>query len=183
MKKYRFGIIAVLVVVLASCAPVLRKDYMEAGIRDVPLSEVKHNPESYRGKLFVLGGIIVNAKLTKEGSLVEAIHVQVDSLGYLTGGADGRYLALYPKESGTLDPQIFRKGRRITVAGEFVGTRQGKIDDAEYEYPLFYIKDIYLWEDRMYYYPSYPYYYPYWGDYPYSYWWHGPFWRPYPYWW
>lgn len=166
---------------LFACAPVIRKDLMDVGIRDVPLSEVRENPGLYRGKLFILGGIIASTRITPEGSLLEALHIPVDSRGYLTGGADGRYLAMFPKGSGMLDPLIYSKGKRITVAAEFVEIREGKLDETQYAYPFFEIREIYLWEDRPqpYYYPYYPYY---WWDYPYP-WWGGPYWRYSPYWW
>ncbi len=184
MKRYGLLITLLLSVSFLSCAPVLRKDYMDTGIRDVSLSEIKQNPETYKGKVFILGGIIVSTRVTEEGSLIEAIYLHADSRGYPEDGANGRYLALYPRENGIMDPQIYRKGRRITLAAEFADTRQGKIDDAKYVYPLFVIRDFYLWDEKTYYYPAYnyPYYYdPYWWGAAYPYWW--PYWRPYPYWW
>ncbi len=65
---------------------------------------------------------------------------------------------------------IFRLNRQITLAGEFEGIREGKIEEMPYGYPYFVIKEIYLWREEYY---SYPYYYE-----PYPYWWGG-----YPYWW
>ncbi|HWR59568.1 MAG TPA: Slp family lipoprotein [Thermodesulfovibrionales bacterium] len=188
MIGYRLIIVVLLSVSLFACAPVLRKDYLDSGIRDIPLSEVKQNPAQYKGKIFILGGIIVSTKVTEEGSLIEAISLQTDSRGYPAGSSEGRYLALYPKEKGMLDPQIYRKNRKISLAAEFVDTRQGKIDEAKYVYPFFSIKDFHLWEERTYFYqqPYYsPYYYnQYWSDTPYPYWWQGPYWRHSPYlWW
>ncbi len=173
-----------LLLAVSSCAPVIRKELMDVGIRGVPLSEVKQNPDLYKGKLFILGGIIANAKVTPEGTLIEALYVPVDSRGYLTGEEiDGRYLALFPKESGMLDPVIYGTGKRITVAGEFVGTRSGKIDEAEYVYPFFLIKEIYRWDERIYYPPPYFYYPYYWWDAPYPLWWGPPAWGYHPFWW
>lgn len=182
MKRYCFIVLLVLIsLFLFSCAPVLRKELMDVAVRDVPLSEIKRNPELYKGRLFILGGVIVDTKVTAEGSLIEALYVDVDSRGYLKGFgfSNGRFLALFPKESGLLDPVIFRRGREITVAGEFIEEKKGKIDEMEYVYPFFEIKEIYLWEEKKDYYfvPSY--------YYPYPYWWDGPFLRhrvP-PYWW
>ena len=114
MKRYCFVILFVLVsLYLLSCAPVIRKDLMDIAIRDVSLSDIKRSPELYKGKLFVLGGIIVNTKATSEGSLIEALYVPVDSRGYLKGAglSHSRFLALFPKESGFLDPMIFRRER------------------------------------------------------------------------
>ena len=194
MKKM-FFIISVMLI-LSSCAPVLRQDIMDTGIKEFSLSDVRSNPDLYKGKLFILGGSIVNTKLTQEGSQVEALYIPVDSRGYLKDveplSSDGRFLAILNKKWGTLDPLIYRKGREITFAGEFIETRSGKIDEAEYIYPVFEIVQIYLWKERRDYYPGYyypGYYYPY--SYPYPYGWYDPWWRPwgpwwrpyYPYWW
>ncbi len=162
---------------LSSCAPVLNRDFMSSGIYNIPPSLIIEDQARFSGELFILGGVIVDTKVTADGSLVEAIFVPVNSLGYLkdTGVSDGRFLALYPKEKGLLDPLIFLKEREITVAGEFKGTRSGRIDEMEYTYPLFEIKDIYLWEERRDYYIAPP-FYPFW-DYPIMF--YDPWWRYY----
>jgi outer membrane lipoprotein len=159
-----------------SCAPVLRKDLMIEGIFDAQLSEIKQNPTINKGKLFVLGGIIVKTTVTKEGSLIEAIHVPVNSRGYLKsdGSSNGRFLAIYHKE--LLDPLLYSERREITLAGEFIEIRKNKIGEMDYSFPVFEIKDIHLWEEiekRDYYYGP-PYYYPrYYRHYPYYYpWWY-----------
>ena len=190
MNTYRFIIPSVFVsLMLFCCAPVLQKDIMDLSIRDVSLAEIKRSPDTYKGQLFAFGGIIVNTKITTEGSLIEALYVRVDSRGNFKGisSSDGRFLALFPQERGFLDPMIFRSKRQITLSGEFIGMRAGKIDDTEYLYPFFRIADIYLWEERStYYYAPPPYYGPYpyyWGGYPR--WWGYPYWRtpfPPPYW-
>jgi outer membrane lipoprotein len=52
--------------------------------------------------------------------------------------------------------------------------REGYIDEIEYIFPLFEIKELYLWEVRKDYYYVEP--YPYWY-YPYPYWRYDPWWR------
>ncbi|MDH5203514.1 MAG: Slp family lipoprotein [Nitrospirota bacterium] len=163
--------------ILFSCAPVLREEIMKIASRDVPISDMRKNPIFYSGKLFILGGLIVNTKLTERGSLIEAVYVPVDSRGYLKDveSLNGRFLAIFPKEKGILDPLIYRKGREITLAGAFIETRTGKIDEMEYTYPVFEIKELYLWEERYYITPAYPLWYHY-----YPYWWYDSWWGFYP---
>jgi len=184
MLKKIYFIIAVSLI-LVSCAPVLTRDIMQRGIYGVRLSDVRQNPDLNTGRLFILGGIVVKTTLTKEGSLIEAIYVPVNSQGHLKsyGTSNERFLALY-KGKDILDPLIYSENREITVAGEFIGTRKGVIGEMDYVYPLFDIKEIYLWEEynaqdyyryppyymqpyNRYrftpfydYYPYYPYYYP-----------------------
>lgn len=181
----RIFLIILMMAMLISCAPVLREELMNAASTDFSLSDMRRNPDLYKGKLFILGGLIVNTKLTERGSEIEAVYVLVDSRGYLKGiePSDGRFLAILPREKGFLDPLIYRQGREITLAGEFVGIETGRIDEMEYTYPVFEIKDLYLWEERRFYLvspPPYPsWYYLYWY-YPYPYWWDEPWWRYHP---
>ena len=161
MRKAILVIIAMFM--LASCAPVLSPEIMGRGIYEIDFDSLRQNPDSYRGSMYILGGVIVKARVTQEGSLIEALYSPVNDRGYLRGfrGTGERFLALY-RGSKILDPMIFRKNREITIAGEFIGIRTGKIDDADYIFPLFEIKEFYLWEEpvkREYYYPP-PHYFP-----------------------
>jgi outer membrane lipoprotein len=178
----RVVIIAMVALFFAACSPVLNRELMEEGAREFSLAHLRETPEVFEGKLFILGGLISETKLMEPGSQIEAIFVPVNSYGHLKSEyhLEGRFLAVYPKSKGILDPLIYKRGREITVAGEFAGLRKSKIDEMEYVYPLFEIKQIYLWEERKDYYRPYyyPYYYPYYGPYPY---WYDPWWgRPYP---
>jgi len=71
------------------------------------------------------------------------------------------------------------------LAADFLELRKGKIDDMEYTYPVFVIRQVYLWDEYRYYnnyWPGYyPYYYP--NYYPYYYrsrYLYDPWMRPYP---
>jgi outer membrane lipoprotein len=132
MKRIFF--ISAVFIVLAACSPVLTREVMKQGMRDVSFNQLRQEPDVYKGKLFILGGIIAETRFSEKGSQIEALSVPVDSLGYLQGSdhTQGRFLAVYPKSKGLLDPMVFKRGREITLAGEFVETRKGKIDDMEY---------------------------------------------------
>ena len=184
MKK--LCLIVIINIFMFSCVPVLTRDLMQKGIYNTRLSEVKQDPVLNKGKLFILGGIIVKTTVTKEGSLIEAIFVPVNSFGYLKEyktTSNERFMALY-RGKELLDPLIYSEKREITLAGEFIEIRKGFIGEMEYDYPLFEIKEIYLWEEykgnNYYSYPPYypPPYYRYWNSpyyfdrYPYYPWWY-----------
>jgi len=184
LKGFKKAVFAVAVVImLTSCAPVLREDLIQRGIYKFNLSEIKEDAIQNIGKLFILGGTIVKTTITNEGSLIEAVYVPVDSRGYLSdyGYINGRFLALY-RGREILDPIIYGENREITIAGEFIGTRKGTVGEMEYIYPLFEIKDIYLWEEyKEPYYYRYPYYPP--PYYPYPYYPYYPYYHPSYLWW
>jgi outer membrane lipoprotein len=170
-----------IILILFSCAPVLDQEYMRGGSRDISFQLLRENPGQYTGRLFILGGVIVQTKFTAEGSQIEAMHVPVDGSGNFreSGSSEGRFLAVLPKDWTILDPEVYRRGRRVTLAAEFVELRTGRVDEIEYVYPVFHIQQIYLWPMEWPYYPA-PYYYydPWFYPYPYYYW--DPWWR-YPY--
>lgn len=186
VKMNRLILILIITLILSSCTPVLKKDLLLQGTFTRSLSEVTQNPVNSKGKLFIFGGIIVKTTVTKDGSLIEAIHVPVTGRGYLksVSATSGRFLALF-RNRDILDPLIFSEKREITIAGEFTGTRKGSIDEAEYTYPLFEIREVYLWPKR---YPVRDHYYwqPYYGpawyyrDRHHRPWYYDP-WRPWPY--
>ena len=174
-------LLLLLLFTLPSCVSVIRKDLMDQGIRGFSMAEVVKNPGLYEGKLFILGGRIVETKLTREGSLIEALYgpvnwaQEVDDLEKPTR----RFLALYPKNGEILDPVIYGRGREVTIAAVFEGMRAGKIDDMEYQFPFFRAKQVYLWPRRaqIFYGPS-PGLSPFWGPWRYGY--YGPYYYYYP---
>lgn len=166
---------------LAACTPALNSEFLKEGVREFDPRHLLETPEVFRDKLFVFGGVIVETRLIEQGSRVEALFVPVDSYGHLRDSTryHGRFYAILPAARGMLDPMIYKRGREISVAATFVEVRKGRIDEMEVPYPVFEIRQVYLWEE----YSSYPYYYwsaPYYyypHYYPYVY---DPWWRPYP---
>jgi outer membrane lipoprotein len=170
MRKFLFVALALLL--LSSCTTVIRKDLLDSGTRDFSLQELTRNPEQYKGKRFILGGTVARTTRTEEGSLVDALYVSVDSSGYLRNmQPDGRFLALFPKEMGMLDPALYTSNRHITLAGIFTGVQPSRIGEMGYLFPEFRVEQIYLWPRSRY----NPYYHwgPEWGP-PW-----GPPWSPY----
>ncbi|HTG00656.1 MAG TPA: Slp family lipoprotein [Nitrospirota bacterium] len=167
--------------VLPSCvAPVLNRQLMDEGAREVSFEALREHPDQYTNSLFVFGGVIVRTKLTAGGAQFEALHVPVDRSGYFleSGRSEGRLFALLPPEMGMADPVIYHKGRRFTIAADFIEIRKGRIDEMEYGYPVFRIRQLYLWpQERAYVYPPLYLYDPWFYPYPYYYrhaWWYYP---------
>lgn len=83
----------------------------------------------------------------------------------------GRFVAC---KQGFYDPEVFAKGREITVTGTLAGTVRHKIGQFDYTYPKVEANNIYLWKPRPMY-AATPYPYGPWGP------WGGfcdPFWSP-----
>lgn len=161
MKKYVFFILASLLL-LTACRPVISRSTMDMAALNPSLADINSAPVSFKDNLYVFGGKIISIRLTKEGSLIEALYLPVSSWGYIKDydKQSPRFLALMPKEKGILDPIIFRKDREITIAAIYKGTITEKLEELDYQYSYFEITEIYLWQEQQYNFRYEP--YPFW---------------------
>ncbi|MBD8879623.1 MULTISPECIES: Slp family lipoprotein [Rhodanobacter] len=86
----------------------------------------------------------------------------------------GRFVACH---SGFYDPEVFTRGREMTVTGTINGTVSKKVGEYSYPYPRVEADVVYLWPKRQAYVGApYPpgFYDPYWG--PWGPWGYGPYW-------
>ena len=160
-----------------SCAPI-SKDIMYQVDTTLTFRDIQKDPDSYRGKTVLWGGVIVETNNKQQETLIKVRQTELD---YQTrpirlDRSLGRFLI---RQAGFLDPAIFREGREITVAGEVTGKEVLPLGNSQYTYPVIGAKEIYLWDRRLEYRPIYsPWYYD-----PYYFWWHRhPYWR-HPYAW
>lgn len=92
-----------------------------------------------------------------------------------TDQAEGRFIACKP---GFYDPEVFDKGREVTLTGKVIHMDVRKVGEYDYHFPVVDIEFMILWPERRerIYYDYYGMYRPYYWHYPY----YGPYWR-YPY--
>ena len=143
MRKisYMIGI----ALLLQGCTYAISKEYSRKAAKTISFDMLQADPDSYKGKLLILGGIIVQTTAVKKGTLIEIEQKRLDYWGKpermkRTGG---RFLAFHPSY---LDPLVYSPGRDITVAGEVQGTQSPALGDKEYDYPIILTKEIKLWE-------------------------------------
>ncbi|NUO08912.1 MAG: Slp family lipoprotein [Candidatus Brocadia sp.] len=164
---FPYSMLILLLILIAGCAPVISKQVREQVRPEVTFTEVFNDPERYKGQMVIFSGVIVDAKNTKEGTLLQVLQRPA---GYRGQPKDvdetgGRFLAL---DRRYLDVNVFTKGRSVTVAGEVQGKRVLPLGEIEYSYPLIHVKELYLWPVVKQYRPPYPSYY----YHPDSWWWH-----------
>jgi len=156
-----------LIILISGCAHVISKDIRSKADPSLTFRQVFQNPNAYKEKTVVWAGEIIQTANQKDGTTL--IEVFQRPLGWRgepkeTVTSEGRFLIL---AETFLDPYIFRRGRKITVAGEIQEERIKSLGEMDYRYPLILSKQIYLWPEHYYY--SYPYYY-------YDPWWSYPYW-------
>ena len=157
---------------LSACAHVISKDTLQQVNTELTFSALQKAPDEHKGKTVVLGGVIVGLANKREGSLLEVYQTAMDQQGKPVNldSSAGRFFALY---QGLLESEIYRKGRRVTLAGVVQGEKIMKLGEIDYRYPYIVIKEIHLWkEEKPLRYEPYP-----WGFW--DPWWHP--WYPWPY--
>lgn len=165
-NRFRWLLLFLFILLLSGCAHAISKDLRTKSDPTLTLGQVRKNPNAYKEKLVVWGGEIIDTVNQSDGTT--QIEVFQKPLGWRgeprdTVASEGRFLVIADKD---LDPYIYRRGRKITVAGEIIGEKVKPLGEMEYRYPVLSGKQIYVWP--LYYYYPYPYYYddPWWG-YPY----------------
>jgi outer membrane lipoprotein len=157
---------------MMGCAHVISKDLRAKTDLSLTFNQVSQDPNQYKGKWVIWGGEIIETINQKDGTTqIEVFQKPLGWRGepYETIASEGRFLVLADKY---LDSYLFRRGKKITVAGEILGEKVKPIGEMDYRYPLLSGKQIHLWPE--YYYRAYPlYYYDPWWDYPYPYGWWG----------
>ena len=134
----------VLLLSLASCAPIISKQIRDHVKPDLTFREVLQDPERYKSQMVILSGVIIETKNTKEGTLLTVLQRPAGFRGKPkdVDESEGRFLAL---DSRYLDPTIFEKDRAVTIAGEVREKRTLRLGETDYVYPLIDIKEVYLW--------------------------------------
>jgi outer membrane lipoprotein len=167
----RVLILATLLSLLTSCAQVISSQERSKARQDLTFSVVLANPEAYRGETVIWGGKVIDTVNEQGLTLIKVLEIPLDffEMPEEEEMSHGRFIAEVHRY---VDPEVYRKGRMITLAGEIIGKKAEPLGEMEYTYPVVCAKEIHLW--KQYSYPYGPYPTPYW------YYWFG---SPYPYAW
>jgi outer membrane lipoprotein len=156
-----FGLL--LLILFSGCTPI-SKELRAQTDRTVSFRQVFQNPEANKGKIVIWGGEIIETINQKDGTtLIVILQRPLDWMEEPKfQRSEGRFIV---RAEGYVDPYVFKRGRRITVAGEILERKVMRLGELEYPYPLLQSKQLYLWGE--YYYSPYPYPYRYYRGYPY----------------
>lgn len=169
MKKVTAFTIAVFALGITSsgCMRAISKELRAQVQENIDLVQVREDPSNFMGKMVIWGGVIVETKNLKEGTLVEIVQkpISVEQRPRNIDQSGGRYLALY---KGYLNAAIYSAGRDVTVAGRLKEMKTKPLGEIEYSYPVISAEEVYLWPPRTEKkYPEYPFwFYPGYYHYP-----------------
>ena len=116
--------------------------------RAVTFAEVVAAPESYQGRVLVLGGEVLKAKRLKDGTQIELLQLPLDKDERPIldrQRSQGRFFAIQPE---FLDPATIAAGTKMTIVGEVSGTKTDQLDEVEYRYPVVIVKHLHAWQEQ-----------------------------------
>lgn len=129
-----------------SSSPVRIPETLEPHIdQNLTFTEVLASPESYKGRLILLGGEILKAKRLKEGTQVELLQLPLNEDQEPTTDltrSEGRVLVLHQE---FLDPATLTPGMLVTFVGEVSGAIIEKMAEVDYRYPTLTVKHWHVW--------------------------------------
>jgi outer membrane lipoprotein len=130
---------------LQGCTYAISPGMTERADKTLTFAQLQADPDTFKGKLVILGGTIAHTGNTTQGTLIEVVQKPLDFWGKpkRTDRTGGRFLVRHP---GYLDVMIFAPGREITVAAEVEGTRSQALGEMEYSYPVVAARELKLWE-------------------------------------
>lgn len=107
-------------------------------------AQVRADPEAALGARVVWGGVIATIANRAEATHLEIVarplgrnqRPQVDE------PSPGRFRAVYPH---FLDPEVYARGREVTVRGTVAGVVEGLIDEYPYVFPEVEAEAVHLW--------------------------------------
>jgi outer membrane lipoprotein len=130
---------------LSGCAPTFPQSLTDRADRSLSFTELRKDPERFKGTWVMLGGAIISAKSgTNGGTVLEVLQKPLDSDGRPldTDKTEGRFLIASDQ---FLDSAVYHQGRLITVVGEVTGARLLPLDEITYQYPLLRAEALHLW--------------------------------------
>lgn len=143
MKKTMIAA-ALAAAVLAACSPPFSRELLDGVDRGASYAEVQKDPDRFRGKTLLLGGMIVETRNLKDGTRIEILQRPLDreSRPLPTDASVGRFL-LFTTEF--LDPAVYRGGRSISAIAEVRGSETLPLGETTYRYPALTARDLHLW--------------------------------------
>lgn len=149
MMQILQALLVVMAVMAAGCATSVIPETLAPQIdQAVTFNQIVESPDSYRGKIVVLGGEILKAKALKGGTQLEVLQLPLDSdQEPVTDRMEskGRFLAV---QKEFLDPATIAEGTRVTVVGEVTGSIVDKMDEADYRFPTLDVKHLHRWDAK-----------------------------------
>jgi outer membrane lipoprotein len=138
-------LMALAALLFSGCMHVISPQARDAVDQETTFAQVRTDPERHEGKTLLLGGVIVDIRIEKDGTTLEIYRWKLDRWGepIAVDETGGRFLA---RTDRLLDPALYDPGRLITLTATVKGRETHPLGQIEYSYPVFHLDESYPWE-------------------------------------
>jgi outer membrane lipoprotein len=178
MSVLKKALPVILIALFVGYCSVISQHIRTESISPIDLKILLQEPNKYKGETVILGGYILETDNLTDQTIIKVLQAPLGARDEPKSRdySEGRFIV---SQKGFLDPEIYSKDRKITVAGTVVGSVVEKVNEFSHPYLKIQSREIYLWpKDQEY--PPAPYYEPWF--YPYPFYWY-PYRHYYPYYW
>ncbi|MDY6987386.1 MAG: Slp family lipoprotein [Thermodesulfobacteriota bacterium] len=156
---------------LTGCASTPSRQFQHQAGPPIPFQELLEKGDAYRGRKVILGGHILETENEPQATIITLLQAPLDSRNKPRARdlSEGRFLV---RVQEFLDPEIYSRGRELTVGGMVSGVLEQPLGNRVYPYPVIEAAEFHLWPKERRYPRSYEPIHPYWWYYP---------WHRYPY--
>jgi len=144
--RVRAGVVlgALLVVVLLYGCATVPEDLTPIPEAQPDVAQVRADPEAAVGTRVVWGGVVATIANRADATHLEIVARPLgrDQRPRPGEPSPGRFRAVYPD---FLDPEVYTRGREVTVRGVVVGVVEGMIDEYTYTFPEVEAEVVHLW--------------------------------------
>lgn len=172
MRRYLHCTVVFITAAVAVSCSVMSQSIREEAGAPIPFRTLQKSPETYVGRTVILGGYVIEVRNLNDVTKLLVLQSPLKSREEPKprDASEGRFMAVY---EGFLDPAVYAKDRKVTVAGAVTGVTRESVNEQSYSYLTLSLQEIHLWEKEIvsrpppyYYDPWWPYYRP-WRRYPY----------------
>ncbi len=133
---------------LSGCASTaISRSFQETVNPAVTFESLLVRPDAYRGQRVVLGGYVLDVTNMPDRSAITVLQTPLDSFLEPEEREEsrGRFII---ESNRFIDPEVYTKGRRVTVGGTVIGSRTQKMGETEYTYtyPVVEAQELHLWQ-------------------------------------
>lgn len=119
----RYWLILVFFLALEGCVPAISPSLQQEAGPAVGFAELTAHPDTYKGRLVILGGLVMSVQPRQQGSLLEVDQRQMDERFYPIGATSGGTFLVESDE--WLNSKWYLPKSKVVVAGLVEGARDG----------------------------------------------------------
>ncbi len=145
MKKLTAMLATTLLV--QGCTYAISPELADKADQTVSFEQLLADPDLYKGKILILGGVINQITLKPQGSLISVSQRPLDYWGkpLRTSRSGGRFLLFHAR---AFDTYPYAPGKELTAAAEVAGTKLEALGNQEFADPVLIVKEIRLWDTK-----------------------------------